>query len=50
MDPEGTWAGSKTSAVGYEQILMFHRIGGVHERHFLRSNLFTLSYSLGGTH
>ena len=50
MDPEGTWAGSKTFAVGYEQILMFHRIGVVYERYYQRSYLFTLSHSLGGTH
>ena len=50
MDTEVTWEGSKTSAVGYEQILIFHRIGVVHERHFQRSNLFTLSHSLGGTY
>ena len=50
MDTQGTWEGSKTSAAGYKQILMFHRIGVLHERHFQRSDLFTLSHSLGGTH
>ena len=49
-ESEGDWEGSKTSALRYEQILMFHRIGVVHERHFQRSNLFTLSHSLGSIH
>ena len=50
MSIEGDWEGAKTSAVRYETILMFHQIGVLHERHLQRSNLFTLSHRLGGTH
>ena len=50
MSIEGDWEGAKTSAVRYETILMFHQIGVLHERYLQRSNLFTLSHRLGGTH